>query len=318
MSFYELVSPVTAAELERLDGALRVIQFASALSDADYRLLSEWLRERPGITLRVYGSYDGSIANLDFLRWFPNLKRFRVDIYRLDSIDGLECLPDGVEVLGLGATKKRFSLKSIGRFRELRALFLEGHTKDIEVLSDLRAITDLTLRSITLSGLELLRPMNRLRALDIKLGGTTNIAALPTLGPIQYLEFWQVRGLSDLSPIADMTDLEFLFLQSLRRVEKLPSFENSRRLKRIWLETMKGLSDVSTAAAAPALEHLAVVDMGQLEPEALRPLAARPSLKSVFAALGSAKKNNRAREILGSLASDRDWTNWDASSYHHQ
>lgn len=301
-------------ELARLDDRPEFVQFSSALAEADYRLLGEWIRDHPRKTLRAFGSYDGSIRTLDFLRWFPTVKRLHVDVYSLDNFDGLQYLPDDLEVLGLGATRKRLSLQPISRFRALRNLFLEGHTKDIEVVAGLTSLVDVTLRSITLPSLELLQPLRRLQALDLKLGGTKNLELLPTIGCIRYLELWQIRGMDDVSPATELAELEFLFLQSLRRVERLPDFSDSRALTRVWLETMKGLSDFTTLATAPSLEHVALVDMPHLAPEAVTPLLGCRALHSVRAGLGSDKKNRRVTEILGTLA-EGDWDVWDRSPY---
>lgn len=288
------------------------MQFSSALTEADYRVLGAWFKGQPRKCLRVYGSYDGSIKNLDFLRWFPTLKGFQADVYSLENLDGLEHLPADLQVLGLGTTRKRFSLRPLSRFKDLRTLFLEGHTKDVEVVASLDRLVELTLRSITLPSLELLQPLADLRALDLKLGGTTNLSVLPTLASVRYLELWQVRGLDDITPAAGMPNLECLFLQSLRRVERLPDFSNSVALSRLWLQTMKGLSDLSILREAPNLRRLGVVDMQHLQPEDLAPLLGCPELRSVWFGLGSDKKNRRAREILGDLA-DHDGTGWDRS-----
>jgi hypothetical protein len=242
------------------------------------------------------------------------LKRFQVDVYELDNIDGLHYLPDDLEVLALGATRRRLSLQPISRFHGLRRLFLEGHAKGIDVVARLTTLADLTLRSITLPSLELLQPLRQLQALDLKLGGTKNLDLLATMGRIRYLELWQVRGLDDITATAELPDLEYLFLQSLRRVERLPDFSRSNALKRVWLENMKGLSDLTNLATAPALEHLAVVDMPHLAPEDLRPLLDCPALRSARVGLGSDKKNRRAREILGNVI-DHGSDVWDPAPY---
>lgn len=176
-------------------------------------------------------------------------------------------------MLALGATRKRMSLRPLSRFQQLRRLFLEGHTKDIQAIS-----------------------------------------GLTTLADLRYLELWLIRGLNDLSPVAGMAHLEYLFLQALRRVELLPDFSGSRALKRVWLETMKGLTDFSSLASAPSLEHVALIDMAHLAPEAVTPLLDCPELRSVRAGFGSTKKNRRAQEILGSLT-EGDGDVWDRSPY---
>jgi hypothetical protein len=45
-----------------LDPRCQVVQFQSALSDADHRTLAE----HPSVELRAYASYDGSIRDLEF------------------------------------------------------------------------------------------------------------------------------------------------------------------------------------------------------------------------------------------------------------
>ena len=124
--------------------------------------------------------------------------------HALTSTDGLRYLSDDLEELGLGATKRRLDLAPLGRFTRLRRLGLEGHTKNIEVLSVLTYLEDLLLRSITLPNLSLLSPLRHLPRLTVKLGGTRDLGPIAEIGRIEYLEIWMVRGLSDLTPIAEM------------------------------------------------------------------------------------------------------------------
>lgn len=109
---FDLRSPVTEADLERLDERPEVIQFSSALTEPDYALLGRWFEGQPTKTLRAYGSYDGSITNLDFLRHFPSVRSFQADAlyHSLTNIDGLGYLPSDVQFLALGQTKKKLSL----------------------------------------------------------------------------------------------------------------------------------------------------------------------------------------------------------------
>jgi hypothetical protein len=66
----------------------------------------------------------------------------------------------------------------LGRFRRLRSLDIEGHSKDIEVVSELAELQDLTFRPVTLPNPDVLVPLRKLRALDIKLGGTMYLSPL--------------------------------------------------------------------------------------------------------------------------------------------
>jgi len=296
-----LRAPLTDEQLRPSPTGRGAVQFSTMLTDAEFERLAAWLRDYPEMTLRAYGSYDGSIRDLEFLRFFPTLRRFDVDSVwsHLRSLDGLRHLPDDVEQLALGATKRGLDLRILDRFGGLRTLFLEGHTNGIDVVSRLTRLEALSLRSITLPDLSVLLPLQLLRSFELKLGGTKNLALLPRIGQLRYLEIWLVRGLSDLSAIGDLPELRYLFLQALKQVRSLPSLERSRMLRRVHLETMQGLTDLAGVARAPALEELVLVDMAQLEPESLAPFRGHPALRKVAYGFGSVRKSKAAEAFLG-------------------
>jgi hypothetical protein len=195
------------------------------------------------MTLRVYSS--AAIRDLEFLRFFPSLRNFAADtLVNLASLDGLRHLPETLQELGLGATKRQLDLRILERFPDLRALYLERQHKGIEVLSKLTSLDDLTLRSMTLPYLSLLVPLESLRSLDIKLGGTNDLALLPQVRQLRYLELWRIRGFSDASMVGRLPHLRHLFMQTLPQVTRLPDFGEARSLRRIELETMKGIRGI--------------------------------------------------------------------------
>jgi len=309
--FRHLESPVTDEMLRPSATGHGVVQFSSLLADDDFRRVAEWLRAYPRMTLRAYGGYDGSIRDLEFLRFFPTLRRFAADALwdRIDSLDGLRHLPDDLEELGLGATRRPLRLSPLRRFRDLRSLFVEGPVREIEVLSDLTAIDDLTLRSVTLPDLSLLLPLTKLRSLDLKLGGTNDLRLLPRIGEIRYLELWLIRGVTDLDPIGEMTGLRSLFLQALSGVRRLPDLSRCVELRRVHLETMKGLTDLAPLATAPALRDLILMDLRQLGVADLEPLRNAPALRAVNLGFGSVRKNDAGQAFLDlpRVSAPDDW-----------
>jgi hypothetical protein len=301
-----VASPLTPEMLAPLDPRCEVVEFHSLLTEADFARLAAFLADYPDVLLRAYGNYDGSIRDLDFLRFFPRLRHFRVDVWQLADLSGLEYLQMHLRSLGLGVTKsRRFSLRVLARFPELRKLFIEGHTKDIEAIGHLIALKHLTLRSITLPDLGVLVPLRQLRSLDIKRGGTKDLRLLPDVGRLRYLELWMINGLSDIEPVAAIPTLQYLFLQALLHVDQLPSLSRAVALRRVHLETMKGLSDLGPLCTAPALEEVMLVNMSHLEPSDLRCLTRIPTLRSAGIGLGSQRKNEAARQIVGLPAPDR-------------
>jgi hypothetical protein len=286
--------------LRPLDPRCRVVQFSSRLSDGEFQRLAKFLEDYPDVPLRAFGSYDGSIRDLDFLQFFPQLRAFQADaMYQsLQDIQGLNHLPSDATFIGLGRTKQRLSLSPLGRFSRLRRLYLEGQTKDIEVVSELRSLHSVTLRSITLPDLSLLVPLTDLRALDLKLGGTRDLGLLPAFEQLLYLEVWMVRGFSDLSPVADVPSLEELFVQALKNVTQLPDLSKLRSLRRVHLETMKGLQDLRPLLTAPALEEVRIIDMGHLQPSDVAVLAGKATLRRATVGLGSRTKNDAVSRLL--------------------
>jgi hypothetical protein len=309
--FRQVASPLTDDMLRPSITGRGVVQFNKSLTDEDFIRLGEWMRQYPDMMLRAYGSYDRSIRDLEFLRFFPTLRRFDADALHasITSLDGLRHLPAGLSELAIGETTPRLDLSILGRFADLESLWLEGHTKHIEIVSALTRLERLSLRSITLPDLSLLLPLRSLQSLEIKLGGTTDLRLLPDIGRIRYLELWLVRGLDDVEPIGRMASLRYVFLQALKRVERLPDFGGAPNLRRVHLQQMKGLRDLRPLATARALEDLVLIEMPQLKLDDLRPLLEIPTLRGVSLGLGSVRRNEAAGEMLGLPPASRtfDW-----------
>jgi hypothetical protein len=308
------------------DPNLKVIQTVQPLSPKTWKRLNESVFEkRPDVECRVYGHYT-SECDLSFTQHIPHVRRFAADslrtatnvealaklrdleslslgIYEMESFEVLQALPSGLHRLSLSDTRsKKPDLAPLARFKSLRTVYLEGHTKNIEVLSELRSLEDVTLRSTTTADLSFLTPLVNIWSLDIKLGGTTNLGAIAGLTGIKYLELWQIRGLTDIGVISDLPGLQNLFLQSLPHIKTLPSLDRSARLRRVVLENMKGITDLSSLEHAPALEDFGYVGARGKDPSLLLPVLRNKAVSRVWAGFGSEKKNKefaRLRENFG-------------------
>jgi hypothetical protein len=296
----EVSSPLVDEDLAPLVPEHTTVQISTRLTDDEFRRLAAFMEAYPEVRLRVYGGYDGSISDLEFLRFFPALRRFSVDaMYELPSLDGIRHLSDELEDLVIGRTRsKRFSLRNLARFRRLRRLLIEGQQKDADALADLESLEDLTLRSITLPDLSPLLPLTRLQFLALKLGGTRNLELLPRIGSLRYVELWRITGMREVSALAEVLTLEGFFLQSMRGVTRLPSFAGARALRSAVLYTMRGITDLAPLAAAPALEYVKLIEMCQLEPEDLRPFVGHATLQHGTWGLCSERKNSAAYRLL--------------------
>ncbi len=311
-------------EIQQLiaDKGLRTLQCSTPVQPQTWDLLNnQFFPVRSEVELRVYGFYS-LVCDLRFTSEMTNVRHFSADclgdavgieqitamekleslgigIYHLQDFEFLTQISPQLKRLFLGVTKsKQPDLSPLSRFTSLQEIHLEGQQKNIEVLSQLRDLQQVTLRSISTPGIGYLTPLQRMWSLDIKLGGIKDLYAIEGMENIKYLELWQVRALSDIGVISSLTELQHLFLQSLRSITALPSFMRLKKLKRISLENMKGLKDVSTLEHAPALEEFVHIAADNMQPEDYVPLLRNPHLKRICVGFGSKKKNNRFKDLL--------------------
>ncbi len=317
---------VTNAELETiaLNKQIRTVQFSVPLEKSDIDNLERIVfARRPDIELRVFGHYSAT-CDLSFLQRTPsvrklsadclmkavgidavtrleNLEELSIGIYGLDSFEFLDEIPSTLTKLGLHLTSsKKPSIAAVERFRDLRHLYVEGQSKGIESVRNLLNLEKIVLRSISTRDVSYLSELPKLWSVDVKLGGIKDFSALSTL-KLKYLELWLVRGLSDLSFISSCESLQFLFLQSLKQVEALPSLKNLIQLRRIYLEDLKGLEDLDSLEFAPGLTEFVYAAAIKKKPEDLIPVLKNPSVKSVGCWFGSDRKNKAFEELAKSF-----------------
>ena len=330
----EMAEPISERDVTAAisDRGIRVVQCSSPIRDTSWaRLNAELFSQRPDIELRVYGFYS-SECDLSFASGMTNVRHFSADclqratnVESVAAIPALESLSIGIfdlksfgvlnEVspdltrLSLGATRsKKPSLEPLGRFTNLCELYLEGQQKEIEVLTGLTTLQDLTLRSISTADLEYLADLPALWSLDIKLGGIRDLTAASKLRSLKYFELWQIRGLASVEVIAELSSLENLFLQSLPSVSSLPPLAKCEALRRIVLQNMRGLRDFSALEFAPALEEFLLVQGETSKPEELAPLLRNPKVKRVGAFFGGDARNRTFEGMIEASGKTRfEW-----------
>ena len=227
------------------------------------------------------------------------MRNLKIDLWSLTNLGGLRAI-GGLDSFAFGETKsKHHSLAFLARFPSLRKLYIEGHTKDIEVISELNNLEELRLRCVTLPNLSLLTSLKKLTKLEILLGGTTDLEVLQHIPHLRHLELTWIRKLEDVSIIGKLKSLESLQLRALRNVTDLPSLRDLKFLRSVYLETMKGLWDLRAVADAPALERLSLSNVPKLDPRSLRYFIGHPTLREFVGGLGSFKRNAYAEALLG-------------------
>jgi len=310
-------APLGEDQLVPPEPELATIQFCTPLSERELLRLAAFMREYPSLGLYVYAnSRTAPVPDLEFLQHFSFLHRFRVGRWTVTNLDGLRHLrPSNMTHLSIGEMlRKRIPLNAVAPFTNLEALSVDGPSpKDFEALTELRNLRSLYLRSITVPTLRPLAELLQLRTLTLALGGTTALDELANVKALTSLELTMIRGLRDLSVVAEIRSLERLSLRVLKHVTALPSLRPLTRLHEVALDQMRALRDLGTVAAAPALRRFSAIDMQGVPPETFAPLVAHPSLESVWIGLGSERANRVIRAMFPHLSKPaapgppRDW-----------
>jgi hypothetical protein len=316
---------LTDSEIETLaaDPKIRTLQFGEPLDPGVWpRLDRRFFRIRPDVALRAFGHY-GKVCDLSFLRHVPSLQRLVADclrnaesveaigtlnslrelsvgIYELPDFTFLTQVPAGLVGLALGETRRSsLSLEPLPRFVGLRRLSISGHRKSLESIASLPLLESLVLSGMKSPELGFLASLTKLRRLEMFLGGSEDLSAIADATALEHLGLCWIRRLADLGFISRMKALQFLSLEKLKQVRQLPDFSGLTRLRGLSLDTMKGLSDVSAIAKAPALEWIRYTSAGNLNPSDFERVVAIPSLKGIGVWFGSDRKNLEFRTLAG-------------------
>ena len=92
---------------------------------------------------------------------------------------------------------------------------------------------------------------------DVRGGSGKDLDFLAGCSRLRYLAINQVRGVDDLSALADLTTLELLDLYGLPQVKLIPSLARLSSLSRAQLGSMKGLVGLTGLLDAPHLAEFA-------------------------------------------------------------
>ncbi len=294
----EVGSPLDVAAVRQDLPAARLIQFSDPLTDDEFRTLGELTRSSPEVELRAYSVYEP--VTLDFLRHFPHLRRLSLDQHCLTDVSALnELLPD-LQSLELGETYRALDLRPL-RLRGLRRLGVTGHRSGLADLVD----GNPGLRSLSLRGLpvdQLLGDVElpKLEELNLRLGSINELSWVCRFQSLRQLMLWRVRGVAELSALARLPELRWLWLDTLKAVERLPDLSASRNLVRVDLENLSSMRTedaLAGLARAEGLEELGLYQ-GRIPVTALNALVGHPRLKRIVLGLGSERRNREASTVI--------------------
>ena len=246
------------------NGKIKYLQISKPLPDKAYQIIDEILSLRPDITFRLFDFDDEDKVDISFLLKMPHLKnlwfncidfrndqqkinfdvlarlrlkQFYIDCFDLRNYEFIKYLSDDLEDLLITADTMGpgivFDCAWLLKYVNLKSLWLgKKAKKNIELLSQLPKLKELSLRGIKITDFSFLQKMN-LEKLALLWNSNNDLHELAKLKNLREIELWRINKLDDISFIKDMTSLEIIRLQNLKHITSLPDLSKLTKLKKI-------------------------------------------------------------------------------------
>jgi hypothetical protein len=237
------------------------------------------------------------IENEDAIARMPNLRKLSFGVYHFDVPRFLATL-DLTQITRLVLSdnkKKNFDLSPLENCDNLDELFLNGHLKNIAVLSHLQNLTKLGLGSIAKrQKLEFVNEIPNLDKLTIILGGRENIDEIEHAS-LSELEVLRVKGFNDLGDLSRFPNLRRLHVEDQIQLRSI-SFAGSS-LEEVSLHNCKSPDRLDGLLDLRGLRHFRT-SRTKLDLDSLVEANWPESMETVAIYSGSQKWNERARKTL--------------------
>jgi hypothetical protein len=279
---------------------------AKKFAEVSVKILAQ---AEPGLTVSTVGGAFGPTwppdveHSLDFLEHFRGLNHLRVSLPNLSSLEPLVHVQDTLETLSIAGFEKpnKTSLAPLSQCLHLKSLGLTRMTKDVGVVWQLPNLEQLSFTGYNDRDLQPSNPHKKLRTIYLGFGGMEHIDLVGQMPNLAAIEIFRVKGLTDLSPLSSLTKLQYVALGDLSRITQFPNCSALRKLRRVYLDTLNGLEDLSGLLLAPALEDLIAVNC-RVQPDVVMPLAKHRKLKRATIGLSSLSATRNVDEAFGTRA----------------
>lgn len=243
------------------------VQISKNIPKEAFLQIDNILMQRPDITLRIFGLYDGNFFDLNILKEMPHLRRLQIDdiptaerincdvlgeltelrylklcVFDLKDYSFIKELPEDLEELHISADSMKgsvnFDCKWLLKFKKLHSLSLEKKAKkNISKIGKLKSLKTLSLRGIKLSDFNFLHDLE-LEEFFLLWCTINDLSSLAGLTTLKKLHLWRIAKLEDISFISSLSNLEKLQLSNLKLVKALPDLSGAENLEEIILENV--------------------------------------------------------------------------------
>lgn len=259
--FDENFDPINAKSLKGLEKATNLESLhLSSLHCKDVTPI-ENLKKLKSINI----TYN-DLENLDFLKGFENLETIKMDSNEIKNLDGIKELTN-LKHITL-TNNKIEDLSALSELKNLEELYLDkNNISDLGPLKELTGLRELSLNDNKIKDISALENLTELTMLymngvytgpydapDDSGNAISNIEPLRNLKKLTKLHLQDLVYIEDLSPLAELTNLESLILRG-NKISNIEPLRNLTKLEVLYLYK-NNVSDIS------ALENM--TEMGEL------------------------------------------------------
>lgn len=237
------------------------------------------------------------IVNEQHLQQLQHVEQLSFGVHRFNKptfLGGLQ-LERMREFRLAGNAANNFDLAPLAAGHVLNELFVQGHTKNIDVLVALPKLSRLTLSGMPKrQSLSFVGGIRNLQSLKLLLGGRTSIDEIAH-ERLEELKIIWVRGLESIGDLSRFPTLRRLYVENQLRVRTISLA--GADLRELSVHNCANLTSIEGIEAQPHLEHFRT-SRTKLDLDALRDLAWPATMKIVALYSGSEKWNAHARAVL--------------------
>ena len=207
-------------------------------------------KNRPDVYLSLMWHNKASLNCFDLL---SNLKKLKIKSFLATDLSKIGELENLTSLL-IGETEsKSVDISFIKNLKGLEVFSIDGMKKGVNNIGYLNNLKALNLRGIKLQDIDFVKNLQALQILKLMYGNIKDLTGIQSLTGLKYIGISRVRGINDFKAIDHLKALEFLHLEGLNYIEKLPEISAYSWLKKIKLENLANLQDITNLSRANKL-----------------------------------------------------------------
>ena len=235
----------------------------NAMKVHDLKLIGEEM-EQAGIPCKsivldvTRQNYDDITKALKSLLRYPALEGIRIAGYATKFTQAIDLtilseLPN-LHSLSVNIHEGRDYLIDFSKFRlkEFSGAWF-SHYQGLESLIELEV---LRLSAYKAANLEALSHMSLLHTLVLWDSHVPSLAGIERCARLKKVDLFRIKGLTDLSPLAQHPSLERLYLLSNRYLTQVQALSTCPKLRKLWIEKCKYIADIATLKGATEIARI--------------------------------------------------------------